>query len=398
MLIPDIAYELLLDAGALVVAAGSGAEAATSRQVVSRGPGPQSLTDGRSAVELKLPPLPTLPGGALIKVVVKTYSRSLSQRVLEAAAVHARPGGRLLLIADRLGPGVRETAAALGVSVIGLHGERGDPRGLPIGHLAIGPGQVLALGELSPDEQLAGSPAGKPAWGALTVIRTLLLLGPMTQTRLAEVARVSQPRVWQILASLERDGLVSRNPPRVLDWDRLLDHWLSRYPGPEGVQTHWFGVAPPGQQARAVTRLFREQDSDPHGGEVLVSGDSAADQVTPWGRPGHSVVYTRQGADLHDARLTPCRAQDATLTLVVPRDPGIWTLPDLWWNGLGWRSRFPDIPLADPLQILADLLRSRTMDADQTAAHLRGTLRQQVQTAAGPSDSPGSPSDTVTEP
>jgi Crp-like helix-turn-helix domain len=247
---------------------------------------------------------------------------------------------------------------------------------------------VLALGEVSPDEQLARSSAGKPAWGALTVIRALLLFGPLTQTRLAEVARVSQPRVSQILTSLDRDDLVSRNPLRVPDWDRLVDHWLSRYPGPGGVQTHWYGVAPPGQQTRTVIDLLRQQHDDPQGDGALVSGDVAADHLTPWGRAGHSVVYARHGADLHGAKLTACRAQDATLTLIVPHDPGIWTLPTLWWTGPGQRLQPTVIPLADPLQILTDLLHSRTIDADQTARRLRGMLRLQVRTAAEHSDGP----------
>lgn len=149
----------------------------------------------RSAVALRLPPVPMLRGGALVEVMVKTYNRSLSQRALVAAAVPARPGVRLFLIADRLGPGVRETAVALGVSVLGLQGERGDPRGLPIGHLAIGPGQVLALGERSsrcsrpcPCRTSTSSASGTPPPGA-----------PRARVALARIF----PAGWRLDGTLE---------------------------------------------------------------------------------------------------------------------------------------------------------------------------------------------------
>jgi hypothetical protein len=313
---------------------------------------------------------------------VKTYGRSLPRRAVESAVSLARPGTRLLLIADRLGHGAQQRAAALGVSVIGLRGEQGDAQARPRGHLAIEPGRVVALGEASQDEPPIKSDGGKPPWGSLTVIRALLLLGPLSQTQLAALADVSQPRVSQILAGLDAGHLIRRRPMRVNDWDRLLDHWLAHYPGPGGVQTHWHGLAPPGEQTRTVITLL-DRHHHARDGELLVSGEVAADHLTPWGRTRRSVVYARHGEDLREAKLTPCLAQEATLTLAVPRDPGIWALAAQWWAAPGRKPQPASISLADPLQILTDVYRSPTVDADQTAQRLRHRLRQEVLAASG---------------
>jgi hypothetical protein len=138
-------------------------------------------------------------------------------------------------------------------------------------------------------------------------------------------------------------------------------------------------LAPVGEQARAVVGQLERDGQEP--GQVLVSGDAAADLLTPWGRPATAAVYARAGADLHDLRLSPCPAAEATVSLTVPQDPGVWLIPPQWrpWTAAQ--------PLADPLQILHDLGRSRAVDASQTAERLRAEFRARAQQWSDPATS-----------
>lgn len=169
----------------------------------------------------------------------------------------------------------------------------------------------------------------------------------------------------------------SSKAPRRCDWDRLLGHWLDRYPGPGGVQTHWNGLAPLSEQTHAACELL-SRHHQAGSGAVLVSGEVAADHLTPWGRPVRSIVYTQRGEDLRKIRLTPCLPEEATMTLIVPQDPAVWLFASRWWATPGRKPQPPGLPLADPLQILADLRSSPTIDTDQTAQRLRHRLGQEV--------------------
>jgi len=227
---------------------------------------------------------------------------------------------------------------------------------------------------------------GRVPWGTLTLLRRLLEQPSATQQELAARAGISQPRVSQALAPLAEEGLVERTAGgwRARDFDQLLQWWLRAYPGPGGISTFWYGLDQPRQQAQAVLQLLVGEAATRPGVEghqplAVLSGDVAADFLAPWRTPLRAVVYARTGADLTEAGLTPAGEEEATLTLVVPRDPGVWGSPAT--TGVDTANALVDAvpPLADPLQILWDLKRSPGTDADEAAARLWQELRDRSQ-------------------
>ncbi|HEX5597270.1 MAG TPA: helix-turn-helix domain-containing protein [Micromonosporaceae bacterium] len=233
------------------------------------------------------------------------------------------------------------------------------------------PATVARVVELKP---------GPVPWGTLTVARRLLERPSATQRELAEWAGVSQPRVSQILASLAAQRLVQRaaNGWQVRDFDQMLRWWLDAYRGPEGISSFWYGLESPREQAQAVVRLLQERAIGDRDAEVgatpaVLSGDVAADFIAPWRAPARAVVYARRGVDLTGVGLIPAGEEEATLELIVPRDPGVWPTTLREADEVLPRDMSP--PLADPLQILWDVRRSPGADTDEAVAVLWQELR-----------------------
>ena len=223
---------------------------------------------------------------------------------------------------------------------------------------------------------------GPVPWGTLTLVRRLLDRSSATQRELATWARVSQPRVSQILASLADCRLVTRTASgwQVCDFDQLLRWWLEAYRGPDGISTLWYGLDQPREQAWAVIRQLQDKATGApalrgDGTPAVVSGDVAADFIAPWRTPTRAVVYARTGADLTEMGLTPAGGEEATLELIVPRDPGVWPLMPTPQSESGASDGAASMPLADPLQILWDVRRSPGSDTDEAVARLWRALR-----------------------
>lgn len=254
-----------------------------------------------------------------------------------------------------------------------------------VGVLRIG-GRRIALNET---ETAAGgrhrrTRPGPVPWGTLTLVRRLIEHPHATQHELAVLAGISQPRVSQALRALADEGLVQRSQAgwMVSDLDGLVQWWIESYPGPGGISTFWFGLDTPAAQARAVVDLLDPTDSRVDTAPtsqlaVVVSGDVAADILAPWRTPTRAVIYARTGLDLAGARLAPAGEAEATLELVVPRDPGVW--PPVRTA----EARRGGLSLADPLQVLWDLLRAPGPDAEEAAARLWTTLRDSIRSADG---------------
>lgn len=185
----------------------------------------------------------------------------------------------------------------------------------------------------------------------------------------------------------------------------LARWWLRTYPGPGGVTTFWYGLDSPSDQTLAVLEALRSSY------RVLVSGDAAVDQLAPWRRPARSRLYlgsspvdTRDGArgetpgesdgnhsgvlnsgiDLGSLGLVASGAEEATLELVLPADPGLW-------SSAGSQDADPAdtladlrLPLADLLQVAWDLQHAPGPDQDQALERFLPLLFEQVESVGSP--------------
>jgi hypothetical protein len=202
---------------------------------------------------------------------------------------------------------------------------------------------------------------GRPGRGACSVLRTLFALeGGATQEVLAAHARVTQAAVSKALARLTDLDLVTRSLHgwEVTNREGAISWWLANYPGPGGVETHWFGLDSIGAQAYRAYRLL-----DAEGARPVVSGDVAADLVVPWRTPRRATIYAERGADLANSGLTPSEVSQATLTLVLPQDTAVWPVSNtpvlIEMGGLG------NVARANAFQVLYDLARSPGPDVSE---------------------------------
>lgn len=234
-------------------------------------------------------------------------------------------------------------------------------------------GHQVIVGPQDADVPSRRARPGRVPWGTLTLLRRLVERPWAGQRQLAEATRLSQPRVSQALAALADEGLVRRTSTTwdVTDIDAAFDWWLRSYPGPHGLRTLWYGLDAPVQQTEAVVALLTRLGQR----RTAVSGDVAADIIAPWRSPHRAVVYAQTGADLSQIGLTPAHEEDATVELIVPKDPGVWPSPTT-------EKSSGALPLADALQILWDVARAPGSDTDEAVRHLRQVLRDRRRRSA----------------
>jgi hypothetical protein len=232
-------------------------------------------------------------------------------------------------------------------------------------------GRTVDLKAQAEDSELdaKASRRGRPGYGQFSVMRALLALeGGATQKEIAKFAHVTQPRVSQALAKLRALGLVARDADGWAPVDRhaFVDWWIENYPGPGGLRTYWFALAPIREQAHDALKLLEDLHARP-----VVSGDVAADVVAPWRTPRQALLYAERGADLSEVRFTPTGPTEATLVLVLPDDHAIWPVGNpshLVETHLVEIDGVGDLPRAGSLQVLWDLRHGVGPDANEAAA------------------------------
>ena len=328
--------------------------------------GIQFIDRGDSTVDLLLAADP-----APVRVRVKSWDRAVGPSVVaRLAADHSQT--QFLLVAPSFSPGVRHAIEGLGWSWISV------PADGPVsGRITLTGPKLVEIGNATASHPSLPAPGrGRRQWQRHAITRHLLLGDEWTQAELVEVCEVTQPRVSQVLKELANDGLVSRTRPLgaggplswvALDRAHQVDSWLNTYPGPGGASpTYWLGLDTIREQAQAAwTYIDRTLGSEEASHGAIVSGDAAADFIAPYRRSHLAVIYSSRGVDLTDAGFTPSPRQHATLQLIVPTDPSVWPHPyDDPSLKLAPNAPFP---IADPLQVAWDLLRSSTPDADQAA-------------------------------
>lgn len=214
---------------------------------------------------------------------------------------------------------------------------------------------------------VATGPLGRRGLGAYALLRRLLTTPAgirLHQDDLAASTSMSQPRVSQLLRVLTDADLVAKAEGSwtVPNWDKALDVWLTGYPGPGGTSTHWAGLDDMWTQTGHVLDVLPA--------DAVVSGDAGADALAARAVPRRSVLYTRIQPNLAVTGLVPVtNAEEATVSVCVPRDTSVWPL-----ERLERRIGVLDVAVADPLQVLWDLTRNDRSDADQAADQLRAWI------------------------
>lgn len=341
-----------------------------------------TITDGQDA-------------GESWTVHVKRWARPLTPSLVSSAAAHT-PNRPMLAIAPTISTAAEAAARQCGWSVIAINPHKATG---PTGVLLSPGGRAISV-PLSdawhPEQEVAGNrppprKRGRPGYGRSNVLRLLLAGRPLTQSELGRATGLSQPRISQTLGQLKKQGLISEFPRRNQpgpsqpgpstwapdNWDRLLDHWLREYPGPGGTRTFWFTLNDVVTSATTLleyldTQALQETNAPVPRHQPVLSGPAAADRIAPWARPSTAIIYSSSGSDLQLLDLTPAAPQEANIQLVVPADPGVYLLSEAW-------PELAEHHIADPLQVLWDLLQDRvTPDADQAALHLRRHLAKIV--------------------
>jgi len=198
-------------------------------------------------------------------------------------------------------------------------------------------------------------PRGRVPWGRWALMRALSrTAAPRTQKQLAVEVGLTQGAVSGALAKLT-DAVRSDSGWSVIDAAALWDAFLTEYPGPGGVRTHWYSRLPLARQ----TQVLR-----PH---ALLSADGGSDVVAPWRTPVRAVAYAADPLDMEALGFTPATAEEATVDLVMPADRTIFATAAAW-----------DLGVADPLLIAWDLRDVGGNDVEEAIAHLRRRVLEEV--------------------
>lgn len=270
----------------------------------------------------------------------------------------------VLLVADTISPEVRRILSEAGVSYAT---SRHVELFLDTGHIAFGLDDPVEADLAA----IAGTEIISLPWrgrSAFQVMRRIIQRGlHQPQQLLARDAGVSQPRVSQVVTTLDELGLIDRDSGVATDLELLLDTWLAHYPGPGGIVTRWFSPDVP----RAVAAAVDHADSEGFG--PLLSGEFAADHLAPFALPTTAVLYADDVLDLTQPGLVRTPDPDtAVLTVIAAEDPTL--RPPADQQPTEATVAGTTCQVADYLQVLWDVTRSRSVDAPQQAAHLRSRL------------------------
>lgn len=197
-------------------------------------------------------------------------------------------------------------------------------------------------------------------WGRWAIMRAYLLDGePRSQAGLATETGVTQSAVSKSNNALGSLIVRSASGWRATDRLALWDAFMAEYAGPGGITTHWYGLDAVTNQSNSVVAAGASA-----GVQVLVSGDSAADQLAPWRVPARAVVYAESGIALGKLGFAQTTDERATLTLTVPADHTIWATAASW-------SERRETSTVDPVIAAWDVRRTGGPDADEAVKRIR---------------------------
>lgn len=258
-------------------------------------------------------------------------------------ALERANGDRVLVVAHRASPAVRELAAR-------------DDRIIIIDtdeHEVWANRQRNPFAEKAPKPRLA---RGRRPHVAFACARVLALTdAPQTQSRLAAQLHVSQPAIAKALDHLAH--LTERTPRGWVATDRsaLFDYAATTYPGPEGTVSYWWSRDD--LETQAATVLEAAPDA-------LISGDLAARRIHGWRMPEHATLYLRDGIDMRRLRFAAATPDDYTISITVPKDRTLWATARAWSHDR----------IADPVIVYRDMRATGTTgDQDEAAEKVKHT-------------------------
>lgn len=200
--------------------------------------------------------------------------------------------------------------------------------------------------------------AGKVNWARFGLLRALAITSkPRTQAELAAELGITQGAVSQNIANLRDLVVKDKSGWRARSFELVAKEFLDTYPGPGGVEQAWFGLDAVIPQGLRVLKA--------HPG-VLLSADSAADELAPYRRARTSMVYTLATLGLEELGFARSERSKATLIEIVPEDRTIFPLA---------RAN-SHRPLVDGLLAAYDLRRSAGTDAQVATDELLIDLEQ----------------------
>lgn len=259
-------------------------------------------------------------------------------------------GGKLAYVVPRATPSLVEEAQR-------------DPRVMLIGledGTVISDRQVLST---QPDQKHPNTYrplSSRIPWGRFAVMRALLR-DPRSrpQIQLAREAGITQAAVSKVLRELGPAAEHARRGSRPAA-ERLWTRFMTEYPGPRGITSHWYSLEPPVQQIANVQVRFPN---------VITSGDTGADRIAPWRVVNHALIYSRVGLDLAELGFAEAEADESTLSVTVPADRTVWA------TAQAWADNTPIAPhTADPVIIAHDVRRTGGSDADEAVQRLHDAV------------------------
>lgn len=197
------------------------------------------------------------------------------------------------------------------------------------------------------DTRHAARPRKGPQPYARFATARVLLTGASRkdQVRLAELAGVTQGSVSNALRRIPE----TRNP------GAAFDDFVRDYPGPGGQTYYWWSSRPVQEQSEHLADRG-----------ALISGDFAADRISPWRMPERVVGYVDAPVDLSRTGYVLSDPSDYTMMVVVPADPTLRATASAWNSDSG---------VADPVITAYDVQRTATTgDEDEAIEKLRDVV------------------------
>lgn len=279
---------------------------------------------------------------------------------LEAQRERVAQMARPLLAAPFISPAVGEALSATGWSWADEHGN----------YSLAAPGLLLRHRSVSAPKRSVSRqlPTGS---GSGAIIRHLIQewrgQPSPTVSALAHIAGVTQPRASQVITKLSDLGFVARSADgerRVVDRDALLDRFLAEYRGPGGSARYLYSLDAP------LTTALRAAKASPNFGDLVVSADVGPDLIAPWRRPTTLILYSRGGVPDRELGAVPTASRDSANVIVrTPLDMSVFPAHPSVAEHKG-----VEIPLADPVQMVWDLLDLGGAEREEAA----GVLRQRI--------------------